>query len=646
MRVCAGSSAAALLAIAAPAWAQRATENAVTSADDAFGTNVGLETTGIYSEYDTRGFSPLKAGNSRIDGIYFDPVALLSPRLRASTAIRVGFAAEDFPFQAPTGIVDNRLHPWPTEIGASISLTASPFWGHIISFDLRVPMVKDHIGLTGGYSMVDLRSSSGQRTRFHGIVVRPIFRYAGIELAPFMTMGTFTAQLPQPLVVVSDYVPALPPKRRYLGQEWAKGQSDNNNFGVNLKASITDRLSLRGGLFRSEALREINYSEIYTISATDHSKAGHRLISDPAQDVYSTSGEMQLAYRLANGRWQHRIIVGYRARDRHTDFGGSDSQSGDFGEVVFGTPDPRPEPLFSYTAVNVGRVRQSSFMIGYIGKLAGLGVINLGLQRAGYRADSTDGRTGLTAITREQAWLYNATVGLPVTDSISVYVGTQKGLEDSGAAPESAANRNEQLPATLATQYEGGVRWKFSGGQLAVNGFQITKPYFAFDAGRNYAELGRVRHRGVEASLSGHFGKRLSLLAGAVMMQPRVIGAAVGQGIVGDRPAGTPSLHARLDANYRTDIFGGLTPTASVVYIGSQAASSRPVVPGGKQLMLTGYATVDLGLRQQFRLGKVAASVRMVVQNVFDHAAWKVVAANTLQIDERRRMTLTLAADF
>ena len=98
-----------LLSASLPAHAQRASENAVTNADDAFGTNQGNETTGIYSENDARGFSPLKAGNARLDGVYIDPVASISGRLRASTAIRIGYAAKSYPFAAPTGIADTRM---------------------------------------------------------------------------------------------------------------------------------------------------------------------------------------------------------------------------------------------------------------------------------------------------------------------------------------------------------------------------------------------------------------------------------------------------------------------------------------------------------------------------------------------------------
>ena len=67
--------AAALPVIATdPAYGQRASENAVTAAQDVFGTTVGNETIGIYTDDDVRGYSPIQAGNIRIDGLYFDKV--------------------------------------------------------------------------------------------------------------------------------------------------------------------------------------------------------------------------------------------------------------------------------------------------------------------------------------------------------------------------------------------------------------------------------------------------------------------------------------------------------------------------------------------------------------------------------------------
>ena len=57
-----------LAALSMPANAQHASDNAVTAADDAFGLTLGLESIGMYSPGQVRGFSPEAAGNVRIDG--------------------------------------------------------------------------------------------------------------------------------------------------------------------------------------------------------------------------------------------------------------------------------------------------------------------------------------------------------------------------------------------------------------------------------------------------------------------------------------------------------------------------------------------------------------------------------------------------
>lgn len=644
MGVAAGIRSAIIAALLAPgvAHAQRAAENAVATADDAFGSSVGLEQTGIYSESDTRGFSPVKAGNARIDGVYYDPVGSLSSRLRAGNTVRVGFAAESYPFQAPTGIIEYRFRPFPQDIGTSLGYNFMAYGGYIREWDFRLPTADHRFAVIGGAAFSDLRQSDGSSNVAWGLTARAIARFGGIEIAPFASYSKFTDNHAHPLVVVrGSELPRFPRKRLYLGQDWANGHYDNHQLGGVIKGAITDRLSLRGGLFYAQGDRPENYSEIFTVLARD-GLAGHRLVADPFHKIRSTSGEMQFAYRLGSGRWHHRIIAGYRARNRFTQSGGSDVET--FRDIEFGLRDPQPRPAFRFSRVNAGRVKQSAMMLGYLASLDGIGSINLGVQKARYRASAQRGSDGLRTRSRDDPWLYNATFSASLGRNVSAYVATQKGLEDSGVAPESAVNRNEQLPATRTRQYEAGVRFKLNGTQLVTSVFEITKPYFASVAGDIFAEVGKVRHRGVEASLAGHVGKRLNLLAGAVAMQPRVSGPAVSEGMLGKRPAGTPSLYAKIDANYRTDIFGGLTPTAALTYTGRRAVGSRVV--DGRQLTVAGYAALDLGLRQQFRIGKVPASFRFLAYNVFDTKSWKVVAPNTIYMDERRRYNLTLTADF
>lgn len=100
---------AAVTAIPATALAQRVDDNAVTNANDAFGQSVGNERVGLYGTDDVRGFNPVDAGNVRIEGLYFAPVDRLPNRLTRGNRVRVGIAAQGYPFPAPTGIVDFEL---------------------------------------------------------------------------------------------------------------------------------------------------------------------------------------------------------------------------------------------------------------------------------------------------------------------------------------------------------------------------------------------------------------------------------------------------------------------------------------------------------------------------------------------------------
>ncbi|MCX7863725.1 MAG: TonB-dependent receptor, partial [Novosphingobium sp.] len=634
------------------AWAQRVGEDAVRDSDDAFGTTIGQESTGIYSERNARGFSPLDAGNVRIDGIYFDQISVLAGRLRRDTAIRVGFAAVEFPFVAPTGVVDHRFRPFPDSNGNSLSAALNFYGGHIDEWDFRLRVLGDRLALTGGIANANLEQVDRAESASWGLTLRPILRVGTVEFAPYISMGKFHKSFAKPLVVVRDgYLPDQPPAR-YLGQDWVSGKRLHQNLGATLKAKITDSLSFRGGYFYSMGDQLSNFSEIYQITGPDN-RSNHFVFADPRHDIHSWSGEGLVALRLGDDRLQHRIFAGYRSRNRLTETGGSHqifrffSESDPDRRIFYGEPDPIAKPQFRFSAVNVGRVRQSSWMLGYVGRLRGVGQINIGVQKARYRARSLIGATGTSVGSRAGPWLYNATLLVEISPKISAYVASQRGLEDSGLAPESATNRNAQLPATRATQYEGGLRWDYGKGKLVLSAFQITKPYFTFDQANNFVERGRRRHRGIELSLTGHFADRIDLVAGAVLMDPVVTGAARAFGDVGKRPAGTPNVFVQANINYRTDILDGLILTAGLHYTGKRAVTARPVPRlGDRQLMLEGAMRIDLGLRQRFRIGKADFGVRAVVQNVFNRKDWLVVAPDVLLPEERRKLVLVLTTDF
>ena len=134
------------LAFATPAYSQdRTSDNAVTQAEDAFGFSVGRESIGIYNANQTRGFSPTAAGNVRIEGLYFDPIFNLSDMLVGSTSVKVGLSAQGYPFQAPSGIVDQTLRRPGQKFGASTIANADSWGGR--SLELARASQKKFFGI-------------------------------------------------------------------------------------------------------------------------------------------------------------------------------------------------------------------------------------------------------------------------------------------------------------------------------------------------------------------------------------------------------------------------------------------------------------------------------------------------------------------
>ncbi len=96
------------------AFAQRTEDNPTAKSEDAFGRSVGQESIGIYNEGDVRGFSPIDAGNVRVEGLYFDRLSNPTQRLVEGSSIRVGIAAQSYPFPRPPASSTTTFVAWQT----------------------------------------------------------------------------------------------------------------------------------------------------------------------------------------------------------------------------------------------------------------------------------------------------------------------------------------------------------------------------------------------------------------------------------------------------------------------------------------------------------------------------------------------------
>ncbi|HEX6218117.1 MAG TPA: hypothetical protein VFZ35_02450, partial [Sphingomicrobium sp.] len=216
---------------AGPADAQRANENAVTAADDAFGTSIGNENVGIYNPDEVRGFSPVAAGNLRLEGLYLGNVTLNNPRLPAGSLIRVGLSAQGYPFPAPTGIVDYSLKPAGSEPSLSTILHAGVQTA--VEVDAQIPLGPT-LSIAASASASRFRDApGGDIADYHMVAVAPAWRpRSGIVIRPYFGINYSPRDVSTPFTFVSG--PHMPPEIPHdtLGQEWAAWENLFTTYGV------------------------------------------------------------------------------------------------------------------------------------------------------------------------------------------------------------------------------------------------------------------------------------------------------------------------------------------------------------------------------------------------------------------------------
>lgn len=636
---------AALLAAPGTVHAQRADENAVTSAGDAFGTSVGNQRIGLYSDFDARGFSPVAAGNIRLEGLYIDNPIGFSSRMVSGSTLRVGIAAQGYPFPAPTGLADYALRRVGTEGVVTVNAQAGPLGGHSLSIDTQQPFLDGRLRFAGGlgYNSFEQLPGAGEDIA----VIGGVLHWQASDrllLQPFATRLDLTAR-PGPLVFTDGTTAPPASPGRNLGPNWVESDAVRSTYGTLVTYQATDAWTVRAGLFRVDNDTASGRTSLLMNVQPDGS-ANRFVTASENQTFGSTSGEVRATWRRDEGPRRHLAHFSTRGRAAGRVYGGSVLQS--LGPTtLYEDAADLPEPLFAFRPQSRDEVRQTTLAVAYSGAWANVGELRLGLQRVDYaKTVFAPGRPDVTST--DNPWLYDGALSLRITDRLWAYAGYTVGLEESAAAPENAVNRNEAPPALRTSQRDAGIRYRLPASMTLVAGvFDVQKPYFNLDPARVYRELGEVRHRGVELSLSGTPVEGLSVVAGAVLLDGEVTGELVELGRIGSRPVGQTGRQLRLNADYRLAWNPDFSVDLAVLSTGERAAGGAPVAAlGGEQLTLPGRTTLDLGGRWRFQVRDVQAVARLQVLNVTDNSDWNVGSNGAFMITSPRRAFLSVTADF
>lgn len=615
----------------------RSDENAVTQAEDAFGFSVGRESLGIYSSGNVRGFSPVAAGNLRIDGLYFDQQWGLSGTILGSTSIKVGLSAQGYAFAAPSGIVDQSLRHPGNKAGASMVANWDSYGTYGLEVDGTLPVSGT---LSVGYGFNGTHQSFPDGTNNFNHTESLILRWRptrAIEIMPFWSLnndyddeaGTF-------YVPAGPFLPKLPRLDHNEGPAWADFRYKGLDEGLLASARLSENWVLRLGAFRSVWDLKHSYSGLLVNEQPDGS-GERQLFVDPPNKQQSNSGEIRLSHSVRDGPRLHVIHLSVRRRDSKQEFGGSefiDLGPGRIGEDVTA---PRPD-TFHFTQKSHDHVEQTTVGLAYDGRWRNVGEISFGISKARFRKE-TDIAGEAAAITRSSPLLYNATAAANLTKSIIVYAGYARGLEENGVAPDSAANRKQPLPAILTQQKDAGIRFHITRSIKAVAGvFDLTKPYFGFDSANVYRQVGTVESKGAEFSISGSVTPRLDLVAGGMLLDPKVT-ASSAVGNVGSKPVGLPTHLLIANANWKSPL-KGLELDVALQHHGRTPATTNNLV------FLPPRARLDVGSHYRFRLARRSATFRLQLVNLFNNEGWGLAGSGVYTGNSGRYVQAYLTVDF
>lgn len=633
----------ALIFFVGAAQAQRANDNAVSAADDAFGTTVGNESTGLYSSGNARGFSPQSAGNVRIEGLFFDNQGGqgLTGRLFAGNTIHVGISAQSYPFPAPTGIANFRLRIPGEQQVISVFAGFGPYDEYSVELDTQTPLISQKLSLGVGLGFKNTAWDWGSHSWTWSAAT--ILRWQptdNIEVIPFWSQSEVSDWEVRPFIFTAG--PFLPPKinrRTYFSQDWADWEENNTNFGVITRVNAWDDWTVRLGLFRSLSVRPENYLLFYSNTQPDGS-ADLSFFGQQDQRFGSYSGELRASRIMVEGPRRHTVHISAKGRNIKRQFDGTSIIP--FGPAQIGVEMRVPRPDFVFGEPDRNTTRQGTVGATYEAFWQDVGEFSIGLQKTWYK--QTTAQFGLPEVnSRSNPWLYNATMAIYVTNDLALYGSYTRGLEESGVAPDRANNRGEAVPASITEQVDAGLRYSLTPRLTLVAGvFEVKKPFIETDAANVFGKIGSVRHRGIELSLAGEPTEGLTVVAGTVLLQARVSGPLVEQGVIGHVPFDRNPRVSNLNIQYGPASWKGLSIEAQVSNIVQGYADSANL------LKLDPKTFVDLGLRYKFDLFDAPAQLRLRAQNITNTYGWGIGGGSAAWYSYAgpTRFSISLAADF
>lgn len=483
--------------------------------------------------------------------------------------------------------------------------------------------------------------------------------------------------LTAPKSTIGDLYPkiALPPlldPSTNFGSNWGINHARETNVLANATYKINDAwsLTIAGGDSYLERTRHFQ-----TLTPTDLA-TGAGVLSIGLQDTRYENRSLrgEVAGTFYTGPFLHEVLFG--AADNLKDtwapgsqkancLGGVTTSPGAACDQNFFTPHPipivTPLPLQVADTTRISDIGYYAFdRVEFQKWLQLLG----GVRYSDYtESDVTRGATTYHATPTSYSW----GVVVKPRSWASVYGTYIEGLETTPAAPTTALNAGQQLPATFSTQYEAGLKLEPRKGLLfQAAWFDINRgSTYVNSATDIYIQDGRADYRGEELSLTGEVNRHLSLYLSALFLDARQTSGApttytfsnkkkqtvvettptapagytfssVTPTVVGNVIENTPGTTLSAATEYRfLNWLPGFALTGGVYYVDKRAINAL------NEAFIPSYTTFDLGASYQAEIYKHPTTFRINAQNLTNARYW--AATGSMYLTEGAPQTIEMS---
>lgn len=581
----------------------------------------------VYNNLAIRGILVENRGNYRMNGVL--PIINLTD-LPLEDKDRVealkGASALYYGFTTPSGIINLTMKRPTEEFGGKVSVFGNQYGG-----------VGGHVDVGGTYGKIGARvnavlakvDSGIDHTRGDRSLISGAFDFKPTDDLTFTLdvermhkqvnePGVFrftSTTLPKPTVANPYPTVALPPitnSKINFGPDWAYNRTAETNVLLHGQYKLSDAWSISADAGLSQMFRDRHFNTLEPTNLT--TGEGRQVVSLQTAHYKNRTWRTELDGTFATGPLVHEVMLGVaqNIRDQNSPASASATCSGTCTNNFF---NPRPGPTevpIPTLADRLTRINDLGYYffdrVKYQEWLQILG----GVRFSNYSESNVTAGTQTFHATPTS---YSYAGVVKPWSWMSVYGTYIQGLESTPAAPSTATNAGQQLPATTSTQKEGGIKVEpFKGFLLQAAYFDINRGSTYVNAANTYVQDGRASYKGVELSATGEVTPDLSIYATATFLKakqatgaPTVIsGTTITPTAVGKRIESTPEKTFSLSGEYRfSEWVPGFAMSAGVYYTGNQAinALNQAFIPSVTLFDLGASYTTELyGNRTIFRI--------------------------------------------